>query len=29
MPSESAAETYQKLIDGQARFRMVLTAAAS
>jgi alcohol dehydrogenase/propanol-preferring alcohol dehydrogenase len=29
MPLESAAEAYQKMISGQARFRMVLTTGAS
>jgi D-arabinose 1-dehydrogenase-like Zn-dependent alcohol dehydrogenase len=29
MPLESAAEAYQKMINGQARFRMVITTGAS
>jgi D-arabinose 1-dehydrogenase-like Zn-dependent alcohol dehydrogenase len=29
VPLESAADAYQKMIDGQARFRMVLTTGAS
>jgi D-arabinose 1-dehydrogenase-like Zn-dependent alcohol dehydrogenase len=29
VPLESAAEAYQKMISGQARFRMVITTGAS
>jgi D-arabinose 1-dehydrogenase-like Zn-dependent alcohol dehydrogenase len=29
MPLESAADAYRKMIDGDARFRMVITTGAS
>jgi alcohol dehydrogenase len=29
MPLESAAEAYQKMMSGQARFRMVITTDAA